>query len=130
MVTVDRKAGLRRERGLERRQVARAVKAHHATADPADKGMVVADRRRREADVAAAILHADEQPEIGEQRHGAIDGRLADTGRAQAVGRLGDGRRPRTEGEVLPDLATLTGHGDTPGAKHRVDVGGRRRGRR
>ena len=88
----------------------------------------MADRRRRVADVATAVLNAHEQTEVGEQRHGPVDGRLADAGLAQGVGRLGDGRGPRAQGEQLPDLPALTGHGDALGAKHGVDVdGGRRR---
>ena len=131
MVTVDRKAGLRGELGLERRQVAVAVEAHDATAEPADEGVAVADRRRRVAYVTTTVLNADEQTEVGQQCDGAVDRRLTDARLAQAVGRLGDRRRPRAQREELPDLAALTGHGNALGAKHRVDVGGgRRRGGR
>ena len=89
--------------GRRRRRSRRHGGSRHRSADgddPADG---------RVADVAGERLNAMQQPELAEQRDGAIHRGLADAAGGQRVRGLGDGVRLLRLGEIPPDVATLAG---------------------
>lgn len=112
MVPVDRETGFACQPRFKIGNVAIPVKTDDAPADSADQRVAMSERRRREADLPATVLHASEKTEIREQRDRPIDSRLTHSVVAQRISSLADRGCPVTTSKELPNEPALSREGN------------------